>query len=439
MTQNSFAQTLKSLKLSRDENHFFTTGNAEIDHALSLDNQTLYGNPESDVQQNFAAIVYLNGLFENTCTHFTAIPFGFLYEIDHEGTKSCYVSVEAESKPTSGSFIKFALDNLSEQIETYKQTKNLSKEEIEFCDYVLYQIKNSKNLPLTAIVQNISAALNNSTTLNKFKQNSNQSKQIFNQTNQSNCNENRYTLNLIIENRDEVCRELLGFELIKLQSYIDALGIKLGFDLAELQEPLYVKFDDFGNKTQEQRNADEKSQTAAYITKMQEKFESLQNSINTVVSLQPEDKAQLEKTIERIKYWINPFFRIPPPNIGRRPSGLGTANCRRTNCFVKLIFSRKWVWAVSICIVVPVCPRPTCPTSLWGWSKLVQTTPEKRICCPGSTTKISGLPVSAADTSPKTMPTAKDTSPLLAMKTISPGNLLTSLLASMWCWVRTSV
>ena len=301
MTQNSFAQTLKSLKLSRDENHFFTTGNAEIDHALSLDNQTLYGNPESDVQQNFAAIVYLNGLFENTCTHFTAIPFGFLYEIDHEGTKSCYVSVEAESKPTSGSFIKFALDNLSEQIDTYKQTKNLSKEEIEFCDYVLYQIKNSKNLPLTAIVQNISAALNNSTTLNKFKQNSNQSKQIFNQTNQSNCNENRYTLNLIIENRDEVCRELLGFELIKLQSYIDALGIKLGFDLAELQEPLYVKFDDFGNKTQEQRNADEKSQTAAYITKMQEKFESLQNSINTVVSLQPEDKAQLEKTIERIK------------------------------------------------------------------------------------------------------------------------------------------
>ena len=111
----------------RDENYNYVTGDSGVDKMLSLDNGVIWGNPSSNAQINFAALVYLSGLFGGKCVNFTVIPFGFLYEMDFNDERGLHLIAENEKKATNSNFLGFNLENLICQIKNFKNENDLNE------------------------------------------------------------------------------------------------------------------------------------------------------------------------------------------------------------------------------------------------------------------------------------------------------------------------
>jgi len=199
MSKNSFASIIKNLKITRDSELNFTTGDKSIDKTLSLDNSVIYGNPESNAQINFAGMLYMAGLFGGKCTGFTAIPFGFLCELEFEKTRGLFVISENEPLATTNNFHGYNIENLIKYVSDYKDNQSLNDEESYFCDFVQRQLMDANKNSMIKIMQNIATLLKSNPGLfEKFENNLEEAIEAFDMVNSNNCNYNREALRSII-------------------------------------------------------------------------------------------------------------------------------------------------------------------------------------------------------------------------------------------------
>lgn len=231
-------QKLKGLKLERNSDHYLTTGDKEVDHLYGLDNATFYGNIESNAQANFAALVYLNGLFGGKCTHFTACPVGFLYEMDYNGERGCYIASEADLNVEGNNALRFAIDELISQIKNYMKSNELTEDEIAFCNDLIADLESCDGVSLLKIVQNVSAVVNSNDKLGRFKGNAEEAKVVFDKTNQTNCDENHIIFHYLILKREDELYSIITHEKEILRRNLEALGINPNLSIDQIKKEL---------------------------------------------------------------------------------------------------------------------------------------------------------------------------------------------------------